>query len=187
MRILSCGLLLIGSVLLALASAAHADDFKLEEGFTPLFNGKDLTGWKEKKGGVSLDGKTEAYKGRFTVKDGILVIDPKVRGDVRIMTAREFSGDVHLKFDYKPGKGCNNDLFLRGQKFDIKTPDVKNLKEDEWNSFEIIIKGDKMEYRNNGEVQRTAKVKNDSSTVFEVRAEFGPIEFRRMRVQGGAK
>jgi Domain of Unknown Function (DUF1080) len=189
MRILSCGLFLaflafIGSAAPGLA----ADDFKIEPGFTLLLNGKDLTGWKEKNGGASLDGKTDAYKGRFTMKDDVLVINPKVKGDVRIMTAREFAGDVHITFAYKPGKGCNNDLFLRGQKFDIipGNKENKNVKEGEWNEFEIIIKGDKIEFKNGGEVQRTGKTKNDS-TVFEMRAEFGPIEFRRMRVMGGTK
>jgi Domain of Unknown Function (DUF1080) len=187
MRTLSCGLSLACLAVVASASPTRAaDDFKLEPGFTLLINGKDLTGWKEKNGGASLDGKTEAYKGRFALKDEILVLDPKVKGDVRIMTAQEFANDVHIKFEYKPGPGCNNDLFLRGSKFDIKTPDVKNLKEGEWNEFEIIIKGDMIEYKNNGEVQRTNKVKTDSS-VFELRAEFGPIEYRHLRVMGGKK
>src|SRR5262249_29471057 len=155
MRILAHGLLL--------ACLALAGDFKVEPGFKLLFNGKDLSGWKEKTGGASLEGKTEAYKGRFKVKDGILTINPKVKGDVRIVTDRQFSGDVHIKFDYKPGPGCNNDLYLRGHKFDIKKPDVKNLKEGEWNEFEIIIKGDKIEYRNNGEVQRKGTVKVKST------------------------
>src|SRR5437899_7980347 len=118
MRLLSRGLIL--AALLAAPCLSRADDFKLEPGFTLLFNGKDLTGWKEKTGGASLEGKTEAYKGRFTIKDDVVTIDPKVKGDVRIMTTREFAGDVHIKFEYMPGPGCNNDLFLRGQKFDLK-------------------------------------------------------------------
>jgi hypothetical protein len=187
MRLLSFGLFLTCLALVTSTSPTPAaDDFKLEPGFTLLFNGKDLTGWKEKKGGASLDGKTEAYKGRFKVMGDILVIDPKVKGDVRITTAREFAGDVHIKFEYKPGPGCNNDLFLRGHKFDITKSVVKNLKEGEWNPFEIIIKGDQIEFKNNGVVQRKAKIKS-ASTVFEIRAEFGPIQFRHMRVKGGTK
>jgi hypothetical protein len=186
MRAMKCGLFLTCLALLVPAFAAAEDDFKIEDGFTPLLNGKDLTGWKEKKGGASLDGKTTAYKGRFTMNGDVLVIDPKVKGDVRIMTERQFAGDVHIKFEYKPGKGCNNDLFLRGQKFDIKKPDVKNLEEGKWNLFEIVIIDNKIEFKNNGEVQRRGTVKS-ASTVFEVRAEFGPIEFRRMRVKGGTK
>ena len=46
------------------------DDFKLEPGFTLLFNGKNLGGWKEVGNKETLDGKTEAYQGRFKVVDG---------------------------------------------------------------------------------------------------------------------
>jgi hypothetical protein len=148
MRVNSRGMQLSSLVLIvAMSRAVAADDFKIEPGFTLLFSGKDLTGWKEKMGMATLDGKTEAYKGRFIVKDEVLVIDPKVKGDVRIVTSREFAGDVHIKFDYKPGPGCNNDLFLRGQKFDIKKPDIKNVEEGKWNAFEIVIQGDKIEFK----------------------------------------
>ena len=51
-----------------LLSAARAD----EPGFKPIFNGKDLTGWR--LGYTELAGKTASDDGRFAVKDGILVI-----------------------------------------------------------------------------------------------------------------
>src|SRR6476661_6635312 len=104
----------VTAVLVALwiLPTARADDFKPEEGFVLLFNGKDLTGWKTEKG-ESLDGKAEAYNGRFKMADGLLTLDPKVKGDVKIFTARGFGKDVHIKFDFMPGPGCNNLLFLR--------------------------------------------------------------------------
>jgi hypothetical protein len=184
MRLLSCGLIL--SCLTLSPDLRAAEEFKPEPGFTMLFNGKDMTGWKEKTGGASLDGKAEAYKGRFTIKDGVVHIDPSVKGDVRIMTVREFAGDFQIRFEYKPDAKCNNDLFIRGQKFDLLKGNVKNIKTDEWNQFEIIVKGDKIEFKNNGEVQRTATIKVDS-TPFEVRAEFGGVQIRHMRVMGGTK
>src|SRR5688500_18197362 len=96
-----------GFAALMLAPGSHAaDDFKVEEGFTLLFNGKDLTGWKtaaKGKAGESLDGKTESPTRRFVVKEGVLVIDPKVKGDLTINSEKEFSGDSHLKFDFRPG------------------------------------------------------------------------------------
>src|SRR5262245_36418998 len=82
--------------------AYAADDFKLEPGFSLLLNGKDLTGWKQMKDGTVLDGKTEAYGKRFVVTDGKLVIDPSVKGDVRIETAKSFDKDVTIKFEFKP-------------------------------------------------------------------------------------
>jgi len=180
MRKLSCVLLV--TALAALPQSNAADDFKVEDGFKLIFNGKDLTGWKAKKDNASLDDKTEAYDGRFKVKDGILIIDTKVKGDVIINTAKDYDKDVHIKFDYMPGKGCNNDLFFRGNKFDIKKPDVKNLKEDEWNEFEIIVKGDTIEFKSGGEVMRSAKTK-PGATPLGIRAEFGGIQFRRMRIK----
>jgi hypothetical protein len=176
---------LLAGAILALATTVlfAADEFPLEPGYTLLFNGKSLDGWKTKTGGQSLDGKTEAYKGRFKVEDGVLTIDPSVKGDVRIMTARSFDGDVHIKFDFKPDAKCNNDLFLRGQKFDLVKSNVKNMKEGEWNEFEIVVAGDMIEFKNNGEKQRSAKVKPGGT--FEIRAEFGSVQFRRMRAKVG--
>jgi hypothetical protein len=159
----------------------RADDFKPEEGFHFLFNGKDLTGWKTTKG-ESLDGKMEAYAGRFKVADGILILDPAVKGDVRIVTAKEFAGDVHIKFDFMPGAKCNNDLFLRGTKFDLKIEDVKEWKEGEWNTFELVLKGDKADFKVNDKSIRTISTKGKSSP-FELRAEIGPMNVRHIRVK----
>src|SRR4051812_33730950 len=114
----SAGILALGLFVLAVAGRAPTDDFKPEEGFALLFNGKDLSGWKLKKGDA-LDGKTEAAEKRFVVKDGLLVIDEKVKGDVVLYTVKEFGKDVVLRFDFRPGKGCNNDVLFRGFKVDL--------------------------------------------------------------------
>lgn len=166
------------------AIVSVAADFKAEDGFKLLLSGKNLDGWKTKTG-ESLSGMSEAYKGRFKLADGVLTIDPSVKGDLYIYTTEETSGDVHVKFDFKPGKGCNNDIFLRGMKFDIKAEaksEIKNLKLDDWNQFEIIVTGKKAVYKNNGETFKTMDTKNDKSN-FGLRAEFGPIEIRHLRIK----
>lgn len=183
MRVLPCLLLLAtGPALLA-----AADDFKPEPGFELLVKDKDLAGWKtlgtKDKPGVPLDGKAEAFGGRFKVTDGDLAIDPAVKGDVRIETAKEFAGDVVIKFDFYPDAKCNNDLFIRGQKFDLSKQNVKGMKEGEWNPVEITVKGGKIEFKVNGESVRTAKA-NDKST-FGIRAEFGAIRIRHLRAKAG--
>ena len=116
------------------------------------------------EGAAALDGKTEAYKGRFKVVDGILAYDPKVGGDRYIETAKEFGKDVHVKFDFKPGLKCNNDILFRGVKFDIiladpKNKETKNVKEGEWCTFDLIVKGNTIEHKINGETARTTKTK----------------------------
>ena len=78
----------------------------------PLFNGQDLGGWKVKRGGESLEGKAEAAGGRFKVAERQLILDPTVKGDVVIETTGELAGDLRLKFEFLPFRGCNNDPFL---------------------------------------------------------------------------
>lgn len=180
MRFLSCALLLTCLVVLAGGPATPAADDKLEPGFTLLFNGKDLTGWKTKKGGDVLDGKNEAYGKRFIINDGVLVIDPAVKGDVTIETAKQFAKDVHVKFQFMPGAGCNNDMFLRGIKFDINPKGMKNLKEG-WNELDIIVTGDKAEVKCNGATEKTYAAKG--TTPFGIRAEFGAIQLKNIRAK----
>jgi hypothetical protein len=169
------------AMLLCLTSRGAADDFKIEEGFKPLFNGKDLSGWKERNGGA-LDGKTETAKpaGRFKVADGAIVIDAKAKGNVFIDSVKTFEKDVHLIFEFKAEEGCNNDVYLRGTKFDLKKGDIKNLKLGEWQKFEIIVKGDNVEFKCDGESQKPQKAKAGAAP-FSIRAEFGPVQIRRVR------
>ena len=170
---------------LVFSHAMAADDFKLESGFTLLFNGKNLEGWRQAKGKKeSLDGQTEAYKGRFKVADGKLVYDPAVKGDLYIETAKEFGKDVDIKFDFNPGPKCNNDIFLRGTKFDIipGNKENKNVKEGEWSTLEIIVRGDKIEHKINGETARTSKA-GAKATPLMLRAEFGAIQIKNIRVK----
>jgi hypothetical protein len=168
--------------LLGLAgTAVPADDFKPEPGFDLLFNGKDLDGWQTQTGKKApLDGRTEAFQGRFAVKDGQLVIDPSVKGDVLIETKETFGKSVTIRFEFKPDAKCNNDLFLLGTKFDIKREDIKNLKQDEWNELEIVAKDGMATFTCNGQKVRSIPTKGEKST-FAIRAEFGAIAIRKLR------
>jgi len=177
-------------LILAFAVFTSAAEFKPEPGYTLLFNGTDLTGWQvaptkdkdKEKAGEALTGKKESPTKRFTVKDETIVIDPKVKGDITLFTEKTFAKDAHIQFDFKAGKGCNNDLYFRGIKFDIKDTDIKNLKADDWNSFEIVLVGENAEFKCNGEVLKKVKAK-PAATTFGIRAEFGAIELRHLRIK----
>jgi hypothetical protein len=187
MRERSCALLSAGLLLMMAGPGLPDDDFKLEPGFKLLFNGKTLDGWKEANGKKeALEGKTEAHGGRFKVAQGRLVYDPAVKGDLYIETVQEFGKDVCIRFDFKPGAKCNNDLFLRGSKFDIipGNKECKNVKEGEWYAFEITVTGDKIEHKIAGESARTATLKADApASPFKLRAEIGAIEIKNIRVK----
>jgi hypothetical protein len=187
MRSLSTALVLCASAALVVA----ADEFKPEPGFKLLFNGKSLDGWQQKAGkkddkAAALDGKTEAFDKRFVVKDGELVIDPKVKGDRYIETVAPVGGDFTLRFDFKPDEKCNNDLLFLGTKFDINSSNknLKGLKVNEWNAMEIAVKGGAAEYKINGEVVGTQKTKGDKGP-FALRAEFGGIAIKNVRISEG--
>jgi len=71
-----------------------------EPGFTPLFNGKDLSGWK-----------LAAKKGEgYGVKDGVIYCAKGGGGN--LYTEKEF-GDFILRFDFKLEEGSNNGLGIR--------------------------------------------------------------------------
>jgi hypothetical protein len=161
------------------------NDGKAEPGFTPLFNGKDLDGWKEAGSRKAmLAGQTQAFDGRFKVAGGKLIYDPAVKGDRYIETTREFGKDVHIKLDFRPGAKCNNDVFLRGTKFDIIPGNRENakVKEGEWYTLEIVVTGDKVEHRINGEMVRTSRA-GPRPTPLKLRAEFGAIEVKNIRAK----
>jgi hypothetical protein len=184
-RIRTPSLLLLALALL-LPRPGAAEEPKLEKGFKRLFNGKDLDGWKEASGKkpAALDGKAEAFKGRFKVVKGSLVIDPAVKGDSYIETTRTFGKDVHVKLDFKPGKKCNNDVFLRGTKFDIVpgSKEMKDVKEGEWYTLEIVVAGDKIEHKVGGVTVRKSKA-GAKATPFKLRAEYGAMEIKNIRVK----
>lgn len=181
MRILSYLLFLTGLAVLLPLPSVLSGEFKLEAGFKLIFNGKDLDGWQTKGKKDSLAGKTEAFKGRFKVKGGAIVIDYEMKGDSYIETTKDYDKDVTIKFDFKPGAGCNNDFFIRGTKFDI-TSKLKGLKDGEWNTLEIIVTGDNVEHKLNGDSARKSKAKA-GGTPFMIRAEFGVIEVKNIRVK----
>jgi hypothetical protein len=69
----------------------------VEEGFVPLFNGRDLTGW------------TGDLKG-YQVQDGVIAVLPFSSGN--LYTEKEFR-DFVFRFDFKLTPGANNGIGIR--------------------------------------------------------------------------
>lgn len=91
-----CALLYCGTMF---AVAQDKADPKSEEGFTSLFNGKDMTGWTGNTKGYYADGK------------GNMVCDPKKEGG-NVYTEKEY-GNFVLRFEFKLAPGTNNGLGIR--------------------------------------------------------------------------
>lgn len=84
--------------LLVLASTLAAED--KDDGFVPLFNGKNLEGWVVK-------GKAEGWQ----VKNGIIRSEGD-KGGEWLRSAKEY-GDYILKVDWKVSKDGNSGVFIR--------------------------------------------------------------------------
>ncbi len=148
-------------------------------GFTALFNGKDLTGWQ---GLVELPDRSkltpeqlakkqqqanEKYLPHWTVKNGILHYDGKGQS---LQTAKDY-GNVELYVDWKIGKKGDSGIYLRGNpqvqiwdnpigsgglynnKNHPKDPlKVADKPVGEWNTFHIIMRGDRATVHLNGQL-----------------------------------
>jgi len=114
---------LVGFVLGALCVPTCVASTEVPVGFTLLFNGKDLTGWK----GQVEDPKTRAsmasnalavaqtkadksIQAHWKVVDGVLEFDGKGQN---LCTAKDY-GDFELWVDWKILKGGDSGIFLRG-------------------------------------------------------------------------
>jgi len=95
---LICAALALGAAPLSVAAEA-------KEGFEPMFNGKDLTGWKT--------------AGNWIVEEGgVVALHPRSgeegwqRYDAYLTTERKYR-DFTLDLEFKFGKGGNSGVFLR--------------------------------------------------------------------------
>ena len=95
-------IILLGVLLvLVTATVQAAEDLNVPpEGFTALFNGKDLSGWKV----------TPKLAEHWKVEDGVLVYDGKGGS---LVTEKEFA-DFILYVDWKIQKGGDSGIFPRG-------------------------------------------------------------------------
>jgi hypothetical protein len=125
-----------------------------------LFNGRDLAGWKP---------RTDRRPGCWRVADGVLVANPPC---VDLITERAFmDAKLHAEFMYP--KGSNSGLYLRGR-YEVQINDDAGKaldplrmggiygfirpyvdaarKADEWQTYEIVLRGQRVSITLNGKV-----------------------------------
>ena len=139
---------------------------------TPIFNGKDLTGWKglvadpPKRAKMTAEQLAEAQKAadasmkaHWSVRDGVLCFDGKGES---LCTSRDY-GDFEMWVDWKIPAGGDSGIYLRGspqvqiwdnpigsgglynnQKNPSKPLVVADKKPGEWNTFRIRMVGEKV-------------------------------------------
>ena len=173
-------------------TAARADDWKPEDGFTSLFNGKDLTGWRY-KGDPDLDGKTTATDGRYTAKDGVLIVNP--RDDTKgphlrqLWTLREFPKDFTLKLEFRASVDADSGIFLRAPQLQCRDylvagpyKELKAYKAQDWNVIEVTVKEGIARCTCNGEVLEAA-LKLPANGPIGLEADRGTMEYRHIQIK----
>jgi len=80
---------------------------RMPEGFTPIFNGKDLTGWHTSQ--TNHHGTTP----EFRVVHGVIVGTQNPRGKGGILLTDKKYKNVEVYLEIKPDWGCDSGLFLR--------------------------------------------------------------------------
>jgi hypothetical protein len=167
--------LLSVAVSMILASAVAAGD---QPEFVPLFNGKNLDGWKDRQ-------VRSGQEGRWSIEDGILKAKP---GSGWLGTERQFA-DFILRVEWKISENGNSGVFIRVPDTDFKSSpseagfEIQILDDNgsqykgklkpyqysgglyhfqgiskpvfkgagEWNSYELTVRGNRIHLNYNGE------------------------------------
>lgn len=130
---------------LALPALAAGDS----SGFTPLFTGTDLTGWRYGK--ELLHRQTETSDKRFSVSGGVLNLASKDKNGQKphkdLLCVREFSKDFVLRLEFKADQEAICSVLVRNQAFPVadfgrrgEQKQLKNFKKDDWNELEVTVK-----------------------------------------------
>lgn len=81
-----------------------------DEGFVPLFNGKDLAGWKTHP----------SQPGNWRVENGVLIASGRSHGD--LYSEKETYTDFHLRVEARINEAGNSGVFCRSQFGPIRPP-----------------------------------------------------------------
>lgn len=154
------------------------------EGFTAIFNGRDLAGW-------------EAGNRRGTVQNGAIFL---TGAQAAIGTARSF-GDFEMLIDWKTGPDAEGGIGLRGTSMvliypsgrgggsgsmiDSKALQIADNPSGEWNRFRILAIGERVHVFLNGQlVVRDHLATNSSATgPIELSTLGGPIWFKNIFIR----
>ncbi len=184
---------LLPALLLALAPAlsARADEFTPEAGYVSLFNGKDLTGWQY-TADDKLDGKTEASDGRYTAKDGVLIVNPVNEGGQRLRqlsTTQEFPKDFVLKMQFRAAVNADSGIFIRKPQLQCRDylvagpyKELKQYRAQDWNDIEVTVKDGVAHCTCNGEVLEAA-LKVPATGPIGLEADRGQMEYRHIQLK----
>ena len=142
--------MLLGTLTVLVRPGQAADEFKPEEGYVSLFNGKDLSGWMYKPTPKeSLQGKTETPDGRIEVKDGVILVNEKDKsgkGGIKdLYTVKEYNKGFNLRLQFRAAPKADSGLYIRGPQLQVRDyPTVGpynkvKFNNGDWNDLDVTV------------------------------------------------
>ena len=199
MKRLTSSLVFLALAMNAITAVRGADSFNPASGFVSLFNGKDLTGWcyrdgakTDEKVADAFDGKPAATDGRFSAKDGVLIVHPKTpRLAQKLWTTKEFPKNFVLRLEFRSAVGADSGIFIRKPQlqcrdYPVAGPDkyktLKKYRAQDWNEIEITVKDGVAHCTCNGEVLEAA-LKVPATGPIGLEGDVGLMEYRRIQIK----
>jgi uncharacterized protein (TIGR03067 family) len=168
-----------------------ADDWKPENGFITLYNGKDLTGWCYDEND-KFDGKTEASDGRYSAKGDTIVVNPHdmAKGPRlrQMWTTQKFPDDFVLKLEFRAAVNADSGVFLRKPQLQCRDylvagpyKKLTKYKPQDWNTLVVTVHGNEAHCECNGEVLEDA-IKLPETGPIGLEADRGQMEYRHIQI-----
>jgi hypothetical protein len=194
--ILLAALVLVAAT--AAASAQPVSDAERKEGFVPLFNGQDFTGWRFSGG--KKDAATPPKN--WSVADGMIRLSGG--GSPHLASEWEYA-DFDMRFRWRPKKqGYNSGFFVRSgrnvgaNQINLAQKDAGHLMggakggpavpqlqkpPGEWNEWRVLAVGDKLTFWCNGEKAWEVTGFKPARGYLGLQAEGAAIDFKDLRIK----
>ena len=188
------------------------DDFRLEEGYVSLFNGRNLNGWgfritpppnpnRARNPNApartvitepeNFYGQRASSDGRYAAINGRLVVTTPTEGRriQQLWTTRVFSKDFILKLEFRATPNADSGVFLRGRQLQCRDyplagpyTELTRYKPQDWNELVITVWGNTARCECNGELLEGAFEIPDTGPI-GLEGDRGQMEYRRIRIK----
>jgi len=173
-------------------SLSPAADFVPDAGFVSLTNGRDLSGWGYQPD-EKFDGKTQSSDGRYTAKDGMIVVndyDPAKGPHLRqLYTVQEFPKNFILKLEFRASVNADSGIFIRKPQLQCRDylvagpyKTLKSYKPQDWNQIEVTVKDGIAHCTCNGEILEAALQLPETGPI-GLEADHGQMEYRHIQLK----
>lgn len=171
-------LFVVWAGLALIALAGRAEEFKLEEGFTRLDTGKDLSGWTGNLMG-------------WSIKEGAIHLDAK-KGKANIYSATTHSKNCIIRMQFRATPNADSGAFIYGKQLQVRDYPKAGPKQyagpakpaGEWNELEFDITDGVAVVKLNGEIiEKAWKIGTNAKQGIGLQKERGDFEFRYIRLK----